>query len=31
LDKGYDLGTIYRDCEEWDCRPIIPLRLTAAV
>jgi hypothetical protein len=31
MDKGYDLAPLYHDCEERDCRPIIPLRLTPDV
>lgn len=31
LDKGYDTGPIHDGCEERDCRPIIPLKKTAAV
>jgi hypothetical protein len=28
MDKGYDLATIYDGCEDRNCRPIIPLRMT---
>ncbi len=31
LDMGYDNERIYRECEDRDCRPIIPLRETPAV
>jgi IS5 family transposase len=31
MDKGYDLATVYNGCEERDCRPIIPLRMTPDV
>ncbi len=31
LDKGYDLGRVYGECEDRDVRPIIPLRETPAV
>jgi len=31
LDKGYDVGRVYAECEDRDVRPIIPLRETPAV
>src|SRR5215207_7272453 len=31
LDKGYDVGPVYEDCESRSIRPIIPLRKTPAV
>lgn len=31
LDKGYDVGPVYQDCESRSIRPIIPLRKTPAV
>ncbi len=31
LDKGYDVERVYGECEDRDCRPIIPLRETPAV
>lgn len=31
LDKGYDVGPVYQDCEDRQIRPIIPLRKTPAV
>ncbi len=31
LDKGYDLGRVYGECEDRDSRPIIPLRETPDV
>jgi transposase, IS5 family len=31
MDKGYDVGRVYGECEERDVRPIIPLRQTPAV
>jgi hypothetical protein len=31
LDKGYDVGPVYEDCEFRSIRPIIPLRKTPAV
>jgi hypothetical protein len=31
MDKGYDSGRIYEECEERDVRPIIPLLQTIAV
>ena len=31
LDKGYDMGRVYEECEDRACRSIIPLRETPAV
>jgi hypothetical protein len=31
MDKGYDIGPVYEDCDERDCLPIIPLRETPGV
>jgi len=31
MDKGYDLATVYGECEDRDCHPIIPLRQTPDV
>ncbi|MFN2502957.1 MAG: transposase [Acidimicrobiales bacterium] len=31
MDKGYDAGTIYDECESRGIRPIVPLRLTGKV
>jgi transposase, IS5 family len=31
MDRGYDAEIIYKDFEDRDCRPIVPLRRTAGV
>jgi hypothetical protein len=31
MDKGYNNGAIFDECEARDCRPIIPLTATPAV
>ena len=31
MDKGYDVGRVCSECEDRDCRPVIPLRETPAV